>query len=277
MKAKKLIITLLLLYIVLFATVGCSNTKSVVHITDMERFYDMQETADSIDVEFDNHTGKPFKFTVEDENVIAEIMNIILTDELNNLGKEFPPGDNTFITIHQGEKSYSLSVRINSEKDIYYAFSFDLQSKIIDLATARGAYDTEVGVIYKVIDLQDIESVEEEKTTVADKTAILSLLENSYGDCEYFYLFDSWDLAEQYYSSGITENTLAAYQYKVTVTAGKGKLVIMWHIYQNYNATTYYITSPSMSEINLGNSNESYMEFAFGLWHNYYLHITFVS
>lgn len=166
----------------------------------MERFADLHKTADSIEVEFDNHTGKPFKFTVEDKNEIAEIMNIILNEELNNVGKGLPPvGDNTWITIHQGEKSYRLSVRYNIEKDIYYGFSFELQSKIIELATARGAYDTEVGVIYKVIDLQNIESIGEEKITVADKTAMLTLLENSYGDCEYFYLFDSESLAEQYY------------------------------------------------------------------------------
>lgn len=273
MKIKKLLIPLLLLISCMLALAGCSNP--IKHITDMERFADMRETADSIDVEFDNHTGKPFKFTIEDENDIAEIMNIVLTEELANTGKDLPPvGDNTFITIHQGDKSYSLSVRYNNEKDNYYGFSFDLQSKIIELATAQGAYDTEVGVIYKVINLQDIESVKEEKIVVADKTAMLTLLKNSYADCEYFYLFDSENIAEQYYTSGITEYELAAYQYRDTVIAGKEKLVLMWHIYQNVKATSYYITSPSMSEINW---DKAYTEFAFGLWHNYYLTITYVS
>lgn len=142
MKGKKLIITLLLLLSCMFAFTACSNP--IKHITDMERFADMQETAASIEVEFDNHTGKPFKFTVDDENDIAKIMNIVLTEELNNIGKgDIPPGDNTFITIRQGEKSYSLSLRINSEKGTYYSFATDrLQSKIIDLATERDAYDT---------------------------------------------------------------------------------------------------------------------------------------
>lgn len=256
--------------------VGCSDAKTIVHITDMERYADMQESADSIDVEFDNHTGKPFKFTVEDENDIAEIMNIVLTEELNNLGKEFPFGDNTSITIHQGEKSYSLSVQINSEKDIYYGFSFDLLSKIIELAVARGAYDTEVGVIYKVIDLQDIESVGGEKTSVADKIAMLALLENSYGDYEYFYLYDSFDLAEQYYTSGITEHNSAAYRYDDAVIMGKGKLLLMYHIYQNNNAESYYITSPSIGEY-VDNGNTTYIELAFGLYHYAYLNIRVVS
>lgn len=275
MKAKKLII--LLFFIALFAMVGCSTTKSVEYITDFERFADMQETADSIDVEFDNHTGRSFKFTLEDENDIADIMNIVLTEELTNIGNGLPPvGDNTQITIHQGEKSYTLSVRHNREKDTYYAFSFDLQSKVIDLATARGAYDTEVGVIYKVIDLQEIESIKEEKITVADKTAMLSLLGNGYADCEYFYLYDSRDLAEQYYSSDITENELAAYQWKGTVTMGKNKLLLMYHIYQNYNAVSYYITGPSLGEY-VDNGNTMNIELAFGLWHYAYLNIYVVS
>lgn len=142
MKIKKLLIPLLLIISCMFALVGCSNP--VKHITDMERFADMQESADSIEVEFDNYTGKPYMFTIEDENDIAEIMNIVLTEELNNIGKgDIPPGDNTFIIIHQGEKSYSLSVRINSEKGTYYAFATDkLQSKIIALATAWGAFES---------------------------------------------------------------------------------------------------------------------------------------
>ncbi len=135
------IICFLCLVITIVSLAGCSNP--IKHITDMERFADMQESADSIEVEFDNHTGKPFKFTIEDENDIAEIMNIVLTEELANMGKDYPPvGDNTWIIIHQGEKSYRLSVRYNSEKDVYYGYSFDLQSKIIELATARGAYDS---------------------------------------------------------------------------------------------------------------------------------------
>ncbi len=270
------IICFLCLSIMIISIAGCSNAKTIVHITDMERFADMQESADSIEVEFDNHTGKPFKFTVEDKNDIAEIMNIVLTEELANMGKEYPPvGDNTFITIHQGDKSYSLSVRYNSEQDIYYGFSFDLQSKIIEFATAQGAYDTEVGVIYKVINLQDIESVKEEKIAVADNIALLNLLNSDYYNCEYFYLFDSENSSERYYTTGITENELAQYQYKCQITLSEDRLLVMWHIYQNFNTESYYLTSPSMSTTS--NINKYYMEFAFGLWHNYYLHITIVS
>ena len=277
MKIKKLLTPLLFLMSCMFGFSACSNTKAIVHITDMERFADMKESADSIDVEFDNHTGKPFKFTVEDENDISEIMNIVLTEELANMGNNLPPvGDNTWIIIHQGEKSYRLSVRHNSEKDIYYGYSFDLQSKVIEFATARGAYDTEVGVIYKVINLQDTESVGGEKTSVADKVAMLALLENSYGDCEYFYLFDSFDLAEQYYTSGITEHESAAYRYDDTVIMGKGKFLLMYHIFQNYNAESYYITSPSLGEY-VDNGNTMYMELTFGLHHYAYLNIRVVS
>lgn len=277
---KKIIsatICFLCLSITIISMVGCSDAKTIVHITDMERFADMQESADSIEVEFDNHTGKPFKFTVEDKNNIAEIMNIVLTEELANMGKDYPPvGDNTWIIIYQGEKSYRLSVRHNSEKKVYYGYSFDLQSKIIELATAQGAYDTKVGVIYKVIDLQDKDSVGGEKTAVADKTAMLALLENSYSEYEYFYLFDSFDSAEQYYTSGITEHYSAAYRYDDSVMMGKDKLLLIYHIYQNYNAESYYITSPSLGEY-VDNGNSMNIELAFGLYHYAYLHIHVVS
>lgn len=268
-----------MLCFILFLFAGCSNTaKEVSTITDIELYSDMKSEAEKIEVKFDNNSGKYFEFTIENKNEIADIMNIVINDKLNNLGKgAVAPGNNTSFTIYQGEKAYGVSLRgVEANGNRYGFSSTELQSKITDLAIAQGAYDTEVGVIYKVIDLQDSESVEEEKITVADKTAILALLENSYSDCEYFYLYDSRDLAEQYYSSSITENELAAYQYKDTVTTGKDELLLMYHIYQNYNETTYYITSPSKGEY-VDNGNTMNIDLAFGLWHNYYLNIYVVS
>lgn len=275
--SKTIISTVLtaLICLSLFAVAGCSDGISIIYITDIKDFSDIQSNTDKIEIDFDNHTGKPFKFTIDDKVTINQIMDIVLHDKLTNIGKEFPPGDNTFMTVYQGENAYRLSVRVNGANGNYYAFSSDLQSKIIDLAIAQGAYDTEVGIIYKIIDMKDIESVKEEKITVADKIQMLTLLENNYKDYKYFYLYDSSDIAEPYYS-GITENHLASYQYEDTVLMGENKLLLIYHIYQNYNTISYYITSPSFGEY-IDNGNKMYMEFAFGLWHNYYLKVNLVS
>lgn len=273
------IIVSAMLYFAMFLFAGCSNTSNdVITITDIEYYSDMQMEADRIEVKFDNSTGNYFKFTIDNKNDITDIMNIVLNDKLNNLGNEaIAPTDNTSFTVYQGEKAYSIALNGVMANGNHYAFSsIDLQSKITDLAIAQGAYDTEVGVIYQVMDLNDIESVEEEKITVDDNTALLNLLNSDYVDCEYFYLLDSENLAECYYTAGIIKNDLASYQYEATVKTGKGKLVVMRHIFRIYNSTSYYITRPSLIEINLGNTT-AYTEFAFGLWHNVYLTIWHVS
>lgn len=278
MKIKKLFIPLLLLCIALFAMVGCSNTKSVEYITDIAGYENMQLGGDKIEVNFENGKKYGFNFTITDKTVINEIVDFVLNTQLTNSGNSpVEPGNNTSFAVYQGDKVYGIALNGVMSNNNRYVFSKnDLRYKFREIAEAKGAFDTEVGVIYKVIDLQDIESIEEEKITVADKTAMLALLENRYTDYEYFYLFDSKDLAEWHYSSGITENELAAYQYKDTVTMGKNKLLVMYHIYQNYNAKSYYITSPSLGEY-VDNGNSAYIELAFGLWHNYYLNIYTVS
>lgn len=260
---------------------GCSDTpKNVTTITDIEYYSDMHAEADRIKVKFDNNTGKYFKFTIENENDIDYIMNIVLNDKLNNLGNQQPaPANNTSLTVYQDEKAYGVSLNGIAANGNHYAFtSTDLQSKITDLAIAQGAYDTEVGVIYQVIDLYTLKDSEERKITVDDDIALLNFLNTDYADCEYFFLHDSQNSAERYHTAGITESDLALYQYKATVKTGKGKAIAMRHIYQNYQSTSYYITCPSYCEINLGETASStFTEFAFGLWHNYYLTLWYVS
>jgi hypothetical protein len=267
--------------IVLFAFAGCTDKANQINsITDIEYYADMQSGGDKIDVSFENGKRGGFQFTIEDKSNIDEIVNLVLTAKLTNLGNAPPaPGNNTSFTIHQGAKSYGISSNgINVDNNRYVLSTNNkLNEKITAIATEKGAFDTEIGVIYKVIELTDIESVSEEKITVDNNTALLNLLSSDFADCEYFYLFDSENSAERYYTTGITENKLAAYQYKAHVTTGKGKLVVMWHIFQNYNSTSYYLTRPSLSEINLGNTTSSaYTEFAFGLWHNHYLTIYYI-
>ncbi|MBQ7913856.1 MAG: hypothetical protein IJ308_09025, partial [Clostridia bacterium] len=105
-------------------------------ITDIERYADMKQEADKIEVEFDNNTGVPVLFTIEDQNEIQEIMQLIFDAELVDRGKEMYDGDNTNIAIIQGDKEYRMSVRMNKENDRYYAFATDdLQVKIRTLAS----------------------------------------------------------------------------------------------------------------------------------------------
>lgn len=277
---RKSIISILIAAVLccaVFALAGCADkSDNIKTITDISFYSDMQAGGDKIDVHFENGTRYGFDFTIKDKTEIEEVVNSVLTTNLTNVGKEpVAPGDNTYFTVYQGTKAYGIALSGVEEGGNRYAFSErDLRDKISHFAEAAGAFDTEVGVIYKVIDLSDIESIKEEKITVTDKAALLNLIESNYGDCSYLFVYDSESLAEPY-SLGLTENGKEANSYTDTLTAGKGKLLVMYHIYQAYNS--YYVTSPSMSEINLGNSDKSYMEFDFGLWHHYDLKITVIS
>lgn len=139
----------LLSCIFLVSFVGCGDNDysniDIEHITDIEFYADMQKQADKIDVVFDNGTQERFKFFITDENDIEEIMGFIFSDTLLDLGKQHqPPGGNTYITIHQGEKAYSLSVFFITVNNTLYTFSTrDLANKIYDLATEQGAFEVD--------------------------------------------------------------------------------------------------------------------------------------
>lgn len=126
----------------LMAFAGCSD--SIVSITDIERYSDMQSRADKIDVDFDNGTQESFPFTITDVEEIAEIMDIIFTTSLSYGGKskEVPPLGNTSLTVYSAEKSYTLGVHFIFEGENYYSFSTsELAEKITALATERGAFE----------------------------------------------------------------------------------------------------------------------------------------
>ena len=127
--------------VLLVAILSCCS-KEIKVITDFSKFADMKREADRIEVTFDNHSGAPFYFTIEDQAEIDEIIDIIFSSGFNNLGDEPYAGDNTSLKIVQGEKEYSVHFRINKEGKNYYSFStMDLQNKIVELARAAGAYD----------------------------------------------------------------------------------------------------------------------------------------
>lgn len=143
MKNKiNLLVSVVCIVIFCIALQACSQSK-IEKITDIPRFSEMtQDGTEKINVEFDNNTGEPFYFTIEDDATITEIIGMIFDAELENKGKELYDGDNTYITVIQGDKEYRLSVRMNKEKDNYYSFkNSDLQDKVYALARDAGAYD----------------------------------------------------------------------------------------------------------------------------------------
>ena len=116
--------------------------EKVGTVTDFSKFSNMTRETSKIEVTFDNNTGAPFYFTIEDQEDIDEIMNIIFTDTFENMGEEVNDGNHSSIKIIQGEKTYDMSLSANKEGKYYYAFSTaDLYDKIMELAREAGAFE----------------------------------------------------------------------------------------------------------------------------------------
>ena len=137
---KKLIALVLALVCVL-GLVGCA--KEITSITDFSKFAGMNKKGtDKIEVTFDNNTGTPFYFTIEDEEDIDEIMDIIFSASFEKMRQEVNGGSHTSIKILQGENAYSMGVMRNYEGKNGYTFaSTELQDKIIELAREAGAFE----------------------------------------------------------------------------------------------------------------------------------------
>lgn len=134
-------ISLVLVFILIACLVGCA--KEVNTITDFSDFSDMtKDGTEKIEVTFDNHSGYPFYFTIEDREDIDEIMSIIFASSFEKRGKEINDGSHTSIKIIQGEKEYSIHVSSNKEGAYYYSFATsDLRLRIDELAREVGAFD----------------------------------------------------------------------------------------------------------------------------------------
>ena len=134
-------LSLILTFILLACLVSCS--KEVNTITDFSKFADMtKDGTDKIEVTFDNYSGYPFYFTIENQEDIDEIMDIIFSSSFTKMEKEVNGGDHTSMKIIQDEKEYNLHAFMNKEGQYYYSFSTtDLQIKIQELARKAGAFD----------------------------------------------------------------------------------------------------------------------------------------
>lgn len=131
----------LVVIMLMFSLVGCS--KELNSINDFSKFSSLkQDETNKIEVEFDNYSGAPFYFTIEEQDDIDEIMNIIFTSSFKRMEKEVNGGDHTSITIIQEESQYKLHVFMNKEGKYYYSFeTTELQDKINELAREAGAFD----------------------------------------------------------------------------------------------------------------------------------------
>jgi len=130
---------------IVFAFAGCSKTtENVETITDIEFYADMQAGGDKIVVDYENGTREGFIFTIEDKADIDEIVNLVLTSRLTNVGNEpVAPGDNTHFTVYQGEKAYGIAlsgVRSNNDRYIFSEIEA-LGQKISAIAIEKGAHD----------------------------------------------------------------------------------------------------------------------------------------
>ena len=137
---KKLIALVLVLVCVL-GLVGC--TKEINTITDFSKFADMtKDGTDKIEVSFDNNSGVPFYFTIDNQEDIDEIMDIIFLASFKKMRQEVNGGSHTSIRIIQGENVYNMGVMRNYEGRNGYIFtSTALQDKIIKLAQDAGAFE----------------------------------------------------------------------------------------------------------------------------------------
>ncbi len=129
-----------------FAFVGCSkttdNTDNIETITDIEFYADMQAGGDKIVVDYRNGRKDELNFTIEDKEDIDEIVNLILTSHLTNVGiSPVAPGDDTDLTVYQGTKAYGLALSgVISNNNDRYTFSEinALREKINVVAREKG-------------------------------------------------------------------------------------------------------------------------------------------
>ena len=137
----KKILFFILTFALLLSLSGCA--KEVNSITDFSRFADMtRDGTDKIEVTFDNYSGYPFYFTIDDGEDVDEIMSIIFSSTFTKMEKEVNGGDHSSMRIIQGEKEYQLHAFMNKEGRYYYSFSTtDLQKKLHELAREAGAFD----------------------------------------------------------------------------------------------------------------------------------------
>ena len=140
------ILSLILAFILTGSLFACTkeninDNKEINAITDFSKFAGMVKGTDKIEVTFDNHSGTPFYFTIEEKEDIDEIMDIIFSSSFEKQGKELNDGDHTSIKIIQGENTYNMHILRNKEGQYYYSFSSNkLQDKISELAREAGAY-----------------------------------------------------------------------------------------------------------------------------------------
>ena len=136
----KKIFALFIFFTLMLSLIGCE--KEINSISDFSKFSGMTKETDRIEVTFDNYSGYPFYFTIEDREDLDEIMDIIFSSSFNKMKDEVNGGDHTSLKIIQGDNVYNMHTFMNKEGRHYYSFATtDLQNKIRELAEEAGAFD----------------------------------------------------------------------------------------------------------------------------------------
>ena len=136
----KRILALFAALVMTLSLVGCA--KEINTVTDFTEFSDMTRETDRIEVTFDNYSGYPFYFTIEDREDIDEIMDIVFSASFNRMDEEVNGGDHTSMKIIQGDRVYNMHAFMNKEGRYYYSFTTtELLTKLQELGREAGAYD----------------------------------------------------------------------------------------------------------------------------------------
>ncbi len=230
---KKLII-LCLAFILVFSMAGCD--QKIEKITDFERFESMTKETDKIEVNFDNNTGAPFYFTISDQAEIDAIMDIIFPSTVENAGKEAMAGDNTSLTIFQGENKYVIHFRTNKENKNFYNFtSRTLQDKIIELAREARAYDTKIGIAFQIT--EPLESPIEDKFFETQE-GLFTYLKDNFSAYQYFYAFEYDDKIEPASNMILWKRTDRSFYGDIELP--QNRWLVTYNIYKSYD-NKYYI------------------------------------
>ncbi len=230
----KKLLSLVMIAFLLISMTACG--KQITKITDFERFESMTKETDKIEVNFDNNTGAPFYFTISEQAEIDAIMDIIFSSTVENAGKEAMAGDNTSLTIFQGENKYVIHFRTNKEDKNFYNFtSRALQDKIIELAREARAYDTKIGIAFQIT--EPLENPIEDKFFETQEE-LVNYLKNNFSAYQYFYAFEYDDKIEPASNMLLAKRTDRSFYGDIDLP--QNCWLVIYNIYRSYD-NKYYI------------------------------------
>ncbi len=115
-----------------------SCKKSINYITDIPEYKKLTKEVDKIEVQYDTNDGYTFDFTIDDQDELNEIMDLILNTKLEK--STIMDGGHTVLYIYKDSKVYRVSVSSVGYKDLVYAFETSgLYYKIEEIYTKKSS------------------------------------------------------------------------------------------------------------------------------------------